>query len=87
MPSLPGNRSRMEDPAAPPDWIIDILRTTRYGRVEEHPGGGLVLFARGARLDAEPDLFADDDDLLSATLRRCQEGLSRTGGKKSRNDN
>jgi len=54
-----------EDPAAPPDWIVDALRATRYRRVEQHPDGGLVLFARGARPDAEPDLFADDDDLLS----------------------
>ena len=55
-----------EDPAAPPEWITDLLRATRHGRVEEHPDGGLILFARGARRDAEPDMFADDDDLLSA---------------------
>ena len=58
-----------EDPAAPPEWIADLLRTTRHGRVEEHPDGGLVLFARGGQPDAEPDLFADDDDLLSAAGR------------------
>ena len=58
-----------EDPAAPPEWITELFRATRHGRVEEHPGGGLVLFARGARRDAEPDLFADDDDLLSAAGR------------------
>ena len=55
-----------EDPPASPEWITDLLRATRHGRVDEHPGGGLVLFARGSRRDAEPDLFADDDDLLSA---------------------
>ena len=54
-----------EDPAAPPEWITDLLRATRRGRVEEHPDGGLVLFARRAQRHAEPDLFADDDDLMS----------------------
>ena len=58
-----------EDPAALPEWVADLLRTTRHGRVEEHPDGGLVLFACHGRRDAEPDLFADDDDLLSAAGR------------------
>jgi CRISPR-associated endonuclease/helicase Cas3 len=56
--------------APPPSWWLDLLRETRSGRLETHPAGGLVLFARGtaATLRAcEPDLFADDDDLTSAT--------------------
>jgi CRISPR-associated endonuclease/helicase Cas3 len=56
---------------APPDWWLDLLRTARSGRMEDHPAGGIVLFARAstARAAAEPDLFADDDDLASATDR------------------
>ncbi len=59
-----------EDPPAPPDWLCDLLRQARNGRrVERHPGGGLVLFAHqsNAWKDTEPDLFADDDDLLSVS--------------------
>lgn len=57
-----------DETAAPPAWLLDILRAVRDGRVEEHPGGGLVLFARdGVSRFAESDLFADDDDLLSAS--------------------
>jgi CRISPR-associated endonuclease/helicase Cas3 len=53
-----------EDPAAPPSWWRDLLEASRGGRVERHPAGGLVLFARAGIASAEePDLFADDDDL------------------------
>jgi hypothetical protein len=38
----------------------------RNARIDTHPGGGLVLSARGpSRVASEPDLFADDDDLTS----------------------
>ncbi|HWQ37104.1 MAG TPA: type I-U CRISPR-associated helicase/endonuclease Cas3 [Burkholderiales bacterium] len=56
-------------PPKPPDWWVELLRRARHGRFEDHPAGGLVLVARatpGARRAAEPDLFADDDDLASA---------------------
>ncbi len=57
-------------PAPPPSWVLDLLRTVRQGRVETHPGGGLVLFSRDpGQRELEPDSFADDDDLLSAAGR------------------
>jgi CRISPR-associated endonuclease/helicase Cas3 len=59
-------------PPKPPDWWMELLRRARHGKFEEHPAGGLVLFARAAsaaRAAAEPDLFADDDDLASAEDR------------------
>ncbi len=66
-------RPETEDaPHPPPQWWLDLLRSARTGRVEDHPGGGIVLFARAsaaARGSAEPDLFADDDDLASASDR------------------
>jgi CRISPR-associated endonuclease Cas3-HD len=58
-----------EAPGAPPSWLVKLLGAVRHGSLEEHPGGGLVLFAR-ERLPGsggEPDLFADDDDLTSAS--------------------
>jgi CRISPR-associated endonuclease/helicase Cas3 len=61
--------------APPPSWWLDLLRETRSGRFEPHPAGGVVLFARGtanALRTAEPDLFADDDDLTSS----CARGVS-----------
>jgi CRISPR-associated endonuclease/helicase Cas3 len=58
-------------PPAPPGWWIDLLRRVLKGRFEDHPAGGLVLFGRATastRAAAEPDLFADDDDLACAGL-------------------
>jgi len=58
----------------PEAWWLDLLRRVREGRarMEAHPGGG-VLFAAHARQRpsraAEPDLFADDDDLTSASAQ------------------
>lgn len=54
--------------ASPPQWLLDLLDSVRDGRIEEHPGGGCVLFAKGSSIvgAAEPDLFADEDDLWSA---------------------
>ncbi len=57
-------------PPAPPSWWIERLRDVRAGLMERHPGGGLVFFGRGSRRissTAEPDLFADDDDLTSSS--------------------
>jgi CRISPR-associated endonuclease/helicase Cas3 len=56
----------------PPSWWLGLLRRARDGRFETHPGGGLVLFARASRDSlriAEPDLFADDDDLTSMSAQ------------------
>jgi CRISPR-associated endonuclease/helicase Cas3 len=67
-----------DDPSAeaPPAGWRTVLERARKGlnrgargRVEEHPGGGIVLISPpslGRHRSAEPDLFADDDDLTSA---------------------
>ncbi|HSH26820.1 MAG TPA: hypothetical protein VK972_03470, partial [Wenzhouxiangella sp.] len=59
------------DPPAPPDWLTKRLGELRYEKKETHPGGGVVLFAPPdrSRRTQEQDLFADDDDLLSAAGR------------------
>lgn len=55
---------------APPDWWLARLRAGRHGKKEQHPAGGLVLFAKPEQTAGrEQDLFADDDDLLSAAGR------------------
>jgi CRISPR-associated endonuclease/helicase Cas3 len=56
----------------PPSWWMERLQDVRGGRIEDHPASGIVLFSRGmagSLRRAEPDLFADDDDLLSASDR------------------
>lgn len=56
-----------EAPSGPPTWWCTLLGRARNGRMEAHPAGGVVLFARTtSSLSEEPDLFADDDDLASA---------------------
>lgn len=61
-------RPASEDaPPPPPAWWLELLNVARRGPLAEHPAGGIVLFARrGAAFRVELDLFADDDDLLSA---------------------
>jgi CRISPR-associated endonuclease/helicase Cas3 len=57
---------------SPPSWWLDLLKKARNGRFETHPAGGLVLFARAPADSlriAEPDLFADDDDLTSVSAQ------------------
>lgn len=57
-----------DQPPGPPEWLTKLLRAVRNGRIESHPVSGLVLFERGSSWrTAEPDFFADDDDLLSAS--------------------
>src|SRR5262249_42119255 len=60
-----------DEPPHPPEWLRKLLKAVRDGRFEDHPAGGAVLFARKSDhdRDAELDLFADDDDLLSASNR------------------
>lgn len=67
-----------------PQWLRDLVGKVRDGRIENHPGGGCVLFAKKGLMSgaAEPDLFADDDDLLSAiggevTLERHSVSVER----------
>ncbi len=57
-----------EAPPGPPDWWITLLRLARAGRIEDHPDGGVALLSRAAPVAevGELDLFADDDDLMSA---------------------
>lgn len=57
-----------DEPSAPPDWWLTLLEQVRDGCYEQHPGGGLILRARKteSQNQGEQDLFADDDDLLSA---------------------
>jgi CRISPR-associated endonuclease/helicase Cas3 len=64
-------RQQGEDsPPPPPLWWLELLAKARGGRVVGHPDVGLILFARTPkRPEAEPDLFADDDDLTSAADR------------------
>jgi CRISPR-associated endonuclease/helicase Cas3 len=61
-----------DDPAPPPGWWLEVLCSVRTGRTERHPAGGIVRFARASLASsrrAEPDLFADDDDLTSASTQ------------------
>jgi CRISPR-associated endonuclease/helicase Cas3 len=58
-----------EAPPAPAEWWLDLLKRARTGRLEEHPAGGIIICGRTAAAlptTAEPDLFADEDDLSSA---------------------
>ena len=59
-------------PPGPPQWLLDLLKRVRNGRVEDHPAGGIVLFAKASapNMDSELDLFADDDDLASSWIPR-----------------
>ncbi|HSW09325.1 MAG TPA: type I-U CRISPR-associated helicase/endonuclease Cas3 [Bacillota bacterium] len=61
-----------ESPAAPPAWWLELLRAARNGRMTAHPAGGVILFGRkstASHAAPEVDLFADDDDLTSASDR------------------
>jgi CRISPR-associated endonuclease/helicase Cas3 len=84
-------RPQDEDaPPPPPGWWLGVLETARTGRMAEHPAGGIVLFARAvAPATAELDLFADDDDLLSAAGRAVSledhcRAVERAAGKLAR---
>jgi CRISPR-associated endonuclease/helicase Cas3 len=52
-----------------PDWLSKCLSSiprNRSTRIDIHPAKGLILSGRKrSRIAAEPDLFADDDDLTS----------------------
>jgi CRISPR-associated endonuclease/helicase Cas3 len=60
----------MEEGDAPalPKPLRRWLKTVpARSRIEEHPAGGVILFVRKKRIARESDLFADDDDLTSAS--------------------
>jgi len=54
-----------------PEWLCGRLRSMpRNARIDSHPTKGLILSSRKrSRIAAEPDLFADDDDLTSIAGR------------------
>ncbi len=60
-----------EEPATPLEKIQGLLDDLgRSYSIENHPAGGLILFAKATELEhREPDLFTDDDDLSSAAGR------------------
>lgn len=67
---LEGPQEGEESITVPPNWWLDLLRQARSGRLIEHPAGGVVLVARDLKRDrVELDLFADQDDILSAADR------------------
>ena len=70
-----GQESEDRAPALP-EWLLVLLEQVRDGRYEQHPDRGLVLRARKAESqeEGEQDLFADDDDLLSATGQEVSLG-------------
>ncbi|HLI16209.1 MAG TPA: type I-U CRISPR-associated helicase/endonuclease Cas3 [Acidimicrobiales bacterium] len=68
--ALLADRRDDDEPSVPPRWWISLLQAARWGQLIEHPAGGIVLVARtGQTRAAEPDLFADDDDLASVADR------------------
>ena len=68
-----------EEAPPPPEWLLELFRflargdgAIRNGRIESYPDDrGRILFARtqASWRTAEPDLFADDDDLLSISSK------------------
>jgi hypothetical protein len=63
-----------DEPPQLSEWLRDLLKMVRGGRIEDHPAGGVVLFAKKSESDreVEPDLFADEDDLPSSSIPRKQ---------------
>jgi CRISPR-associated endonuclease/helicase Cas3 len=60
-----------DQPHRAPEWLLRVFEAVRNGRrIEDHPAGGVVLFAKTSVFDrnTEPDLFADDDDLASSWM-------------------
>ncbi len=60
---------RSEDDSVPglSPWLADLLKAVRNGRFECHPGGGIIARATASsRNMKELDVFADEDDLMSA---------------------
>jgi len=51
-----------------PEWWLDLLKKVQNGHMSYHPAGGVILFQRQvtSHQSEELDIFADDDDLLSA---------------------
>jgi CRISPR-associated endonuclease/helicase Cas3 len=61
-----------DEPPRLPNWLRDLFNKVRNGRIEDHPAGGVVLFAPKSHSDrdTEIDLFAEDDDLPSSWIPR-----------------
>ena len=53
-----------------PEHVRLFLKENKIQKVEKHPSGGVILFGKVASFDKEEDdLFADEDDLKSASQR------------------
>ncbi len=53
-----------------PEHVRLFLKENKIQKVEKHPIGGVILFGKVASFDKEEDdLFADEDDLKSASQR------------------
>ena len=59
-----------EDEVALPKHVLNFLRENKIQKIERHPGDGVILLGKVASSDKEEDdLFADEDDLASASQR------------------
>lgn len=53
-----------------PEHVLNFLKENKIQKIERHPSGGVILFGKVASFDREEDdLFADEDDLASASQR------------------
>ncbi len=51
-----------------PKHVLNFLRENKIQKIERHPGDGVILLGKVASSDKEEDdLFADEDDLASAS--------------------
>ena len=58
-----------------PKHVLNFLKENKIQKVEKHPSGGVILFGEVASIDKEEDdLFADEDDLASASQRSVPLG-------------
>lgn len=57
-----------EHSAEEEDHVLEFLKENKIQKIEKHPSGGVILFGKVASFDREEDdLFADEDDLASAS--------------------
>lgn len=73
-----GEASVPSEPPGAPAWWLDLLGEARGGRIANHPGGGVILFAREGSSrthEGETDSFADEDDWTS--VGGCEVSLER----------
>jgi CRISPR-associated endonuclease/helicase Cas3 len=69
-----------DDHAAPPSWWLELLKEVRSGRMEGHPGGGIVLFARNSAEGLRrrsPTCFSTSSQATTVTRDRLRQSDSR----------